>query len=55
MMMDPKYLRRWEDEKKFYEKNGIKEAKNLIVTYDDEKGGLDSSIIEKMVKDIFDL
>jgi ATP-dependent exoDNAse (exonuclease V) alpha subunit len=55
MMMDPKYVKRWEDKKKFYERNGTKEGKNLIVTYDDEKGGLDSSIIDKMVKDIFDL
>jgi len=55
MMTDSKYVKRWEDKKKFYEKNGIKEGKNLIVTYDDEKGGLDSSMIDKMVKDIFDL
>jgi ATP-dependent exoDNAse (exonuclease V) alpha subunit len=54
MMTDTKYVKRWEDKKKFYEKNGIKEGKNLIVTYDDEKGGLDSSLIDKMVKDIFD-
>lgn len=55
MMMDAKYKRRWEEKKKFYEKNGIIEGKNLIVTYDDEKGGLDASEIDKMVKDIFDL
>ena len=28
--------------KNIYEKNGIVEGKNLIVTYDDKKGGLDS-------------
>ncbi|MEG0933821.1 MAG: ATP-dependent RecD-like DNA helicase [Lachnospiraceae bacterium] len=55
MMMDAKYRKRWEEKKKFYEKNGIIEGKNLIVIYDDEKGGLDASKIDKMVKDIFDL
>ena len=47
MMTDPQYKKRWEDKKKFYEKNGIVEGKNLIVTYDDEKGGLDSDLIQK--------
>ena len=55
MMTDPKYRRRWEEKKKFYEKNGIKEGKNLIVTYDDEKGGLDSSAIDALIKEIFEL
>ena len=55
MMTDPKYRRRWEEKKKFYEKNGIKEGKNLIVTYDNEKGGLDSSAIDALIKEIFEL
>ena len=55
MMTDPKYVKRWEAKKKFYEKNGIKEGKNLIVTYDDENGGLDSGAIDDLIKDIFDL
>lgn len=55
MMTDPKYAKRWKEKKKFYEKNGIKEGKNLIVTYDDEHGGLDSAKIDSMIKDIFDL
>ena len=54
MMTDPQYKKRWED-KKFYEKNGIVEGKNLIVTYDDENGGLDSSAIDKLIKETFDL
>ena len=29
--------------------------KNLIVTCDDEKGGLDSAAIDKLIKEIFDL
>lgn len=54
MMNDPKYVRRWEDKKKFYEKHGIVEGKNLIVTYDDENGGLDSGYIDQLIKDTFD-
>lgn len=55
MMTDPQYRKRWEDKKKFYEKNGIVEGKNLIVTYDDENGGLDSDLIQKLIEDTFDL
>ena len=55
MMTDPQYKKRWEDKKKFYEKNGIVEGKNLIVTYDDEKGGLDSDKIQQIIKETFDL
>ena len=55
MMSDPTYKRNWEDKKEFYKKNGIVEGKNLIVTYDDEKGGLDSYEIDQLITDIFDL
>jgi len=55
MMTDPGYKKRWEEKKKFYEKNGIIEGKNLIVTYDDEKGGLDASKIQQIIEDTFDL
>jgi len=55
MMNDPQYKKRWEDKKKFYEKNGIMEGKNLIVTYDDENGGLDSDLIHKIIEDTFEL
>lgn len=55
MMSDPIYKRNWEDKKEFYKKNGIVEGKNLIVTYDDEKGGLDSYEIDQLIMDIFDL
>ena len=43
------------NKKEFYKKNGIVEGKNLIVTYDDEKGGLDSYEIDQMIRRIFDL
>ena len=55
MMTDPQYKKRWEDKRKFYEKNGIVEGKNLIVTYDDEKGGLDSDKIQQIIQETFDL
>jgi hypothetical protein len=51
MMTDPQYKKRWEEKKKFYEKNGIIEGKNLIVTYDDENGGLDSDKIQQIIED----
>ena len=54
MMTDPQYRKRWEDKKKFYEKNGIVEGKNLIVTYDEDNGGIDTELIEKIIKDTFD-
>lgn len=34
---------------------GIVEGKNLIVTYDEENGGLDSEYIDRLIKDTFDL
>ena len=55
MMTDPQYKKRWEEKKKFYEKNGIIEGKNLIVTYDDDNGGLDAARIQKIIEDTFDL
>lgn len=55
MMTDPQYRKRWEDKKKFYEKNGIVEGQNLIVTYDDENGGIDARYIDDLIKNTFDL
>ena len=55
MMTDPGYRKCWEAKKKFYEKNGIVEGKNLIVTYDDENGGLDSAEIQRIIEETFDL
>ena len=55
MMNDPFYKKNWEDKKEFYRKNGIVEGKNLIVTFDDEKGGLDSYKIDQLIIDVFDL
>ena len=55
VMNDPGYRKRWENKKKFYEKNGILEGKNLIVTYDDENGGLDSNVVDQIIREAFDI
>lgn len=49
MMTDINYKMYWEAKKKIYEENGIIEGKNLIVTYDDEKGGIDTAKIEEVI------
>lgn len=50
MMTNPEYRERWEAKKKLYEINGFSEDKgNLIVTYDDENGGIDSAIIQEKI------
>ena len=33
----------------------IVEGKNLIVTYDDERGGIDTDLIQKIIEQTFDL
>lgn len=54
MMDDPDYVRRWENKKSYYEKYGVKEGINLIVTKEDSKSGLDSYEIEEIISDIFE-
>lgn len=50
MMTNPEYRERWEAKKRLYEINGFSEEKgNLIVTYDDENGGIDSAIIQEKI------
>lgn len=49
MMSDPKYRKKWEEKKRFYEKHGIVEGENLIVSYDDENGGVDSQLIQSYI------
>ncbi|MCI8383845.1 MAG: AAA family ATPase [Clostridia bacterium] len=53
MMSNAKYAKRWEEKKKFYTKNGIIEGKNLIVTKENNKEGLDSDKIDEIVKRTF--
>jgi hypothetical protein len=53
MMNDSEYRKRWAEKKELYEKNGIKEGENLIVTYDQVNGGLDVKEIEAMILKYF--
>ncbi len=53
LMDSLRYKKRWSEKKAFYQKNGIEEGKNLIVTFD-EDGALDSQKIEQIIGKIFD-
>ncbi|MEI6285232.1 MAG: ATP-dependent RecD-like DNA helicase [Bacillota bacterium] len=50
MMADNLYRSRWEDKKAVYEKHGIIEGKNLIVSYDDINGSIDSVAIRLLIE-----
>ena len=49
MMTEDNYRRRWEAKREIYAKHGIVEGENLIVSYDDENGGIDSHVIRKLI------
>ena len=50
MMSDESYRRRWEVKKALYEKHGIVEGKNLIVSQDKSNGSIDSLEIRELIK-----
>lgn len=50
MMTDYSYRSRWDAKRELYEKHGIKEGENLIVSYDSENGSIDSQAIRKLIK-----
>ena len=50
MMNDNSYCKRWERKRAVYKKNGIIEGKNLIVSYDDKNGSIDSMAIRDLIK-----
>ncbi len=50
MVTDLNYKMRWEEKKKLYEENGIIDGKNLIVTYDEENGAIDTLKIKELIK-----
>lgn len=50
MMADSHYRKRWEDKKAVYEKHGIIEGENLIVSYDDVNGSIDSVAIKSLIE-----
>lgn len=55
MPNDPCYMSRWREKLAYYNAHGICEKKNLIITSDDENGGLDSKEIDDLIKSIFDV
>ena len=50
MMSDRQYRQRWDDKKAVYAKHGIVEGKNLIVSYDDINGSIDSVAIKALIE-----
>lgn len=50
MMSDRHYRRRWYEKKAVYEKHDIVEGENLIVSYDDLNGSIDSVAIKKLIE-----
>jgi hypothetical protein len=50
MMADSHYRKRWEAKKAVYEKHGIIEGDNLIVSYDDVNGSIDSLRIDSLIE-----
>lgn len=53
MMTDDNYRRRWEAKRALYAKHGIFEGKNLIISYDNENGSIDSQAIRNLIKQYF--
>ena len=49
-MTVPQYRRRHEARLTAFEANGIVPWDNLIITYDDEKGGLDVRIVDALIQ-----
>lgn len=49
MMTNEEYKKGWENKKYFYEKHGIIEDVNLIVTYDEDNGAINSETIQKKI------
>jgi hypothetical protein len=49
MMTRVEYSIRWESKRKHYEEFGIIEGANLIITYDDENGSIDSQVIQDKI------
>lgn len=49
-MSDRHYRQRWKEKKAIYEKHDIIEGENLIVSYDDLNGSIDSVAIKKLIE-----
>lgn len=53
MMSDKDYVKAWEEKERLYSKYGIIEGKNLIVTKEKNKEGLESDKIDAIIKETF--
>ena len=53
MIQNKIYWENWLEKKHFYELNGIIEGENLIVTYDNDNGSIDSQEIQKQINRFF--
>ena len=49
MLGDAAYSKHWEEKKKLYQKHGIVENDNLIVSMDSVNGGIDSAAIKGLI------
>ena len=49
MLGDAGYSRYWEEKKALYQKHGIVEGENLIVSKDSLNGGIDSAEIKRLI------
>lgn len=52
MLSRDDYRKAWEWKKDWYVKNEFIEGENFFTTQDDEKGGLDSTIVKKVAETI---
>lgn len=56
MLSDPKYARAWERKKAWYAASGVEESggdvATLIITQDDERGGINSAEVQAKVREI---
>lgn len=50
MMADENYRRRWEAKRELYARHGIIEGVNLIVSYENDNGSIDSQVIRELIK-----
>ena len=49
MLKDPSYRKRWKEKEEAYRRAGIEEGRNLLVTRDEEDGGVDMVRIHNMI------
>lgn len=60
MLADAGYVKRWKNKLKWYRENGVAllsdgggDRASLVVTVDDERGGIDARAIDELISDVF--